>query len=594
MMVRSCRSVAFGVLFPLSVLAFGAAPAGAASNPNARVLVHLTAPVGKAPCLAPGGPAGCADIQTAGDLSPASYYALVMVTNGRTSNGVGAVEFGIEYDDDPGAGVDIFSWSACGTSIPTGAWPASGSGNHVNWSACQSTEPDGPGTGVSAIAGYFYLSAYSSDALAIKPHPEVHDVRVIDCSGTPGIVFDTTPPRWGSAAFSPGATTPGDNPCLVGGNDTECLIEGPAELDGPTAAQVYSIEAPIPGAVYQWSATAPLMIVGPTSGTSVTVRADVAGVGELIVSGASFEGAIDCRLAVRVGGACTIIGPDEVAGEDVVLYTSPNGGHWSVEGDATLIGVIDGAIVQASKGGSFTVRLSAAPSGPTCSRVVTILPAVNPGSLPGASLVLDLYRVPGTGRLPCHAEFGYETPPCAAALNHGGVYPPDAYYAALLAVTEDPAASFAGARFGITYDDAPGSGVDIYSWHDCPSAHHAGGGSGGFPHSSSSGFELRWSRPGNCQGGTPATGPETVVLVGYFYLSAYTPGTLSLGPHPIDGRATLYDCDLNPTRMLVTDVPSPFGVARFSASGTEPGYNPCASAVSITPSTWSRIKRLGR
>jgi hypothetical protein len=203
------------------------APAG--RNADARVLLHLVSRNIERPCTSsPAGPR-CADIVTSGRLYPAgAYYALVLVTDGATdgtsASGVGGVQFGIDYNGVPGAGVDIFGFTLCALlEFPTSGWPQPGSGNRILWDGvdhCQRTEPDGIGTGVTARAGYFYLAAYTPDMLLIVPHPLDGTVKVLDCLGAESVVVTAGQPKdpWplGRASFSADGLAAGYNPCGPG------------------------------------------------------------------------------------------------------------------------------------------------------------------------------------------------------------------------------------------------------------------------------------------------------------------------------------------------------------------------------------------
>lgn len=167
----------------------------------------------------------CDSIDTSGGLYPTLYpYVMLFIAEQDAAAGVASVEFGIDYDAVTGSGVDIYAWDACQPAEtrfdgPGGAWPSSGSGVRVEWdpdTRCQRLEPGGPGTGVMALAGHFYLSAYTPDTLSIMASPGSGQARVGDCSGAIQRVDGHLPVRLGQAVFSPGGAVEGYNPCLVG------------------------------------------------------------------------------------------------------------------------------------------------------------------------------------------------------------------------------------------------------------------------------------------------------------------------------------------------------------------------------------------
>jgi hypothetical protein len=201
----------------------------AGANANAKILVHVGLPrptVVDRVCTNFISMPACPNIVTSGGLYPPSLYRYIylLITDGDAAEGVGSMECGISYDNEPGRGVDIFAWDWCfadqfPVNGPNGAWPASGSGNRLVWFAthCQRFEPGGGGTGVVAVGGYFYVGAYTADTLAVTVSPASHQASVSDCSAVldvvsgPGHVYN--PPHLGFAVFSSGASVPGYNPC---------------------------------------------------------------------------------------------------------------------------------------------------------------------------------------------------------------------------------------------------------------------------------------------------------------------------------------------------------------------------------------------
>jgi hypothetical protein len=98
-------------------------------------------------------------------------------------------------------------------------WPHSGTGITITWDEdhCQTTEPGGPGTGVVAPAGYFYVAAYNPDVLRIRPHQGTQIASVTDCRGVVSLVESESQPhdpsQLGYATFSAGASSAGYAPC---------------------------------------------------------------------------------------------------------------------------------------------------------------------------------------------------------------------------------------------------------------------------------------------------------------------------------------------------------------------------------------------
>jgi len=130
-------------------------PAAAVSyNGQARIAVHLRQPVAKNSCSV--APPTCFGINTQGTLYPTGYFAYILVTDVDMAAGFRGVSFGVTYDGDLYEGVDIYSWHGCADlEFPGAGWPAPGTGNLLSWTSCPTlVEPDGPGTGGTAVAGY--------------------------------------------------------------------------------------------------------------------------------------------------------------------------------------------------------------------------------------------------------------------------------------------------------------------------------------------------------------------------------------------------------------------------------------------------------
>ena len=100
------------------------------------------------------------------------YHAVLCVFNGDSEEGVAGLQCSLDYDGGSGSGVEIDRWVNCATfEIPQDNWPNPSAGNRITWDRvdnCQKSEPGGAGNGVTAVAGFFYLTAYSPDRMSIK------------------------------------------------------------------------------------------------------------------------------------------------------------------------------------------------------------------------------------------------------------------------------------------------------------------------------------------------------------------------------------------------------------------------------------------
>jgi hypothetical protein len=152
-------------------------------------------------------------------------------------------------------------------------------------------------------------------------------------------------------------------------------------------------------------------------------------------------------------------------------------------------------------------------------------------------------------------------PPSCYEIQKRGLI--DTYYFGYVILSNlSPSAGVQGARFGITYDGATESGVEVSSWTSC--------GDYDFPWSGwpapGGGNAVTWS---SCQAPTA----DRMVIVGYFSVLAYGPDDLWVRPHPLD-NASVLDCSGNED-VITMGITNPFGWATFSADGSSGGSSPC-------------------
>jgi hypothetical protein len=194
--------------------------ADAGSQDDAKIVLHSQPWSSKNPC---GGGADLVrqtpcDSYSVGSAPLQTATAVYLVVTGSPVSGLGGVQCGIDYDDTPGSGVDILNWITCGTlQFPSagenGGWPSAGSGNRLIWSSCQDTIPDGESF-AQAVAGVFYVYAYSDDALEITPDRTstcYGELVITDCAANPSDLMPGLG-RLGAAGFG---ASPGFNPCDV-------------------------------------------------------------------------------------------------------------------------------------------------------------------------------------------------------------------------------------------------------------------------------------------------------------------------------------------------------------------------------------------
>lgn len=139
-----------------------------------------------------------------------------------------------------------------------------------------------------------------------------------------------------------------------------------------------------------------------------------------------------------------------------------------------------------------------------------------------------------------------------------------------------------GAEFGLDYDGAPGSGVDVFSWVPCgfsfPSATWPEPGSG---------IRVIWDAETDCQLEKPQGSLAGVRgMAGSMYVYAYGDDVLEIVPHGDPGAASA-----KISNCFGQEVPIPgeqTAFLAFSAGAVQPGCTPClgpCGAIVGTPST---------
>ncbi|HEX7880644.1 MAG TPA: hypothetical protein VF720_14610 [Candidatus Eisenbacteria bacterium] len=219
-MSRILRSV---VLAGVATLAI-ATGAHAAGNASAKIMLHSLTTTTKNPCTrATNVPAACGGYdngvsnQTLTSGTPAFHYVYLLVVNGSQVEGIAGVQCGINYNGAEFVGVDVFTWSLCATlEFASTGWPNAGGGNLITWDATTRCQTAGNATiGAVAVAGFFYMGAYTPDVMRVTPRPVDALAKVANCGSVEDIVFspagDDAHTFLGAVGFGPGNT--GINPC---------------------------------------------------------------------------------------------------------------------------------------------------------------------------------------------------------------------------------------------------------------------------------------------------------------------------------------------------------------------------------------------
>jgi PKD repeat protein len=136
--------------------------------------------------------------------SAAEVY--LVVAQADAAFGIKALSCGVDY----GAANLFVSWTFCadGLEFPAGSWPAPGGGNRMTWETCQNSTIGSDG--VHAVAGVFYVYAYSEDRFEITRHNLIFppELQVVDCSS--GV---TDLPDSALSSVFMGTSEQGVNPC---------------------------------------------------------------------------------------------------------------------------------------------------------------------------------------------------------------------------------------------------------------------------------------------------------------------------------------------------------------------------------------------
>lgn len=184
------------------------------SQSGVRVVAHVS-PVAPAPDCRSVPVAVCDGVSSGFSVqaplsTPAQpeFFVYVVAVGLESQPGFAGVQFGIQYDDVAGQGVDVLDWTTCSVlEFPMENWPHSGTGNLLTWF------PDDPRAPVrctrrgQVVIGCFTVSAYSPDLFDITERPADGMLKVADC-GAAETWLDPT--AAGAVGFG---GVPGDDPC---------------------------------------------------------------------------------------------------------------------------------------------------------------------------------------------------------------------------------------------------------------------------------------------------------------------------------------------------------------------------------------------
>jgi hypothetical protein len=214
-------------VFIVSAVAFATAsfvPMAPAApwDDQAKLVLHVRPVTQQSACFAWGALDDCQAAVTTGNLTvPAEgpyYFVYLLVARGSSPANVAEVRTGISYQggasggQNDHAGIDVLAWRLCATmdgvtpNVPE--WPAPGSGNTIRWDLPESCQDQ-----ATAVAGYFYLAAYSADVLMLTGDPADGDAEIRDCASNVEGLDESK--ELGRAAFGAGVAESACNPCVA-------------------------------------------------------------------------------------------------------------------------------------------------------------------------------------------------------------------------------------------------------------------------------------------------------------------------------------------------------------------------------------------
>jgi len=199
--------------------------AGGGTQDGARILLHVQPPLqNRITACTDSSPIGrgipCSEFVTAAPDSGAHLVYLV-VARGDSAVGIGGVSCGIDYNPEPGQGVDVSTWTLCTQGLefpnagPFGRWPEAQGGTRITWDESLNCQKRTIGEdGVHATVGFFYVYVYGPDTLRVVPNGNLEsgpELAVGDCEAQVSFLPHEAA---GSVVFSGNGTERGCNPCL--------------------------------------------------------------------------------------------------------------------------------------------------------------------------------------------------------------------------------------------------------------------------------------------------------------------------------------------------------------------------------------------
>jgi hypothetical protein len=180
----------------------------AGGNPDAVLALHIGTRTAKNVCTSTSLPSDCGGYNT--NTGSTGFFNLYLTVANYDTMGVAGLQFGIDYDANPGSGADVSGWTSCADlEFPGTEWPKSASGNLVTWEPSQSCQGDLVNF-TPILAGAFEVFAYGADNFGIVPRPVDGKVKVADCFAAEDDLTGQNPSRLAVVSFG---LDNGYNPC---------------------------------------------------------------------------------------------------------------------------------------------------------------------------------------------------------------------------------------------------------------------------------------------------------------------------------------------------------------------------------------------
>lgn len=193
------------------VLGAAAPAAMAGSNPNAVIALHIVSQEKATGTCDAYLPFSCMQFET--NVSTPGDYNIYVTVSKYDTVGIAGLQFGVEYNEAPGAGFDISNWVTCGDlNFPMVGWPNSDTGTLMTWEPTYNCKGADRTRDYPICAGVFQVYANGDDSFQVIPRPADGRAKVADCLSAENDITFQSPSRLGVVTYG---AQPGYNPCSI-------------------------------------------------------------------------------------------------------------------------------------------------------------------------------------------------------------------------------------------------------------------------------------------------------------------------------------------------------------------------------------------